>query len=1121
MKQVYYTQCPLGYGLGATNGFQVKRLDPGYPTSGDFRHLGLRAFLPGSRTLAPPALRYRQDGDVAEVAWLTPRTHEYETEQGRLWGRPGGQFAHGLRLEAEQLAALEHWPAGLYGRAFWKASDPERTLGRPPDPLQVSRSDLRCEPDPAVVSAFIAGIPVPRLAAWLAALARVVAEGRCLFLVAPADRLGDLVGWLTFAFPGALRLDLTFSTYHDRPEELAGFRIQGTLAEARPNRLILETLGTTVELNADPPEVLAPPPAWALTLAAWAAAADTTGLAAWHRTAGRLARMREFPPIPERWSDAWLDPLIRFDERTSVPVTRPADPARWVAETELARWAAASGLAAPWLEARPASWWTSGPAPGETEGAEESFVAHARMALAIARRPGEGAGTGSASEWGEAAARWFAALDPGLLAAGASNLLKAAPPELRGAFLAALVHGLSFEQGEDLLHRLADDPAFDPALLLPIEASRLAMLIGDGREVADFDQVLGRVLATPAAVVSTFEAIASNLDPGSEARPVVSRLLAARLEDPYTPGWDHAWRWALARPDSSSWLGLFVRKLAAEDDRAELRESLLKRTPAPLLPGFARAVLESTADDPGLADTFVWAIEAVLLRVDPARRPSRPEWPERYIGRLSGLDLTRRLYLRFTRDRRINQWLADAHRQGQVGAVSLERLRRAREFAKALEEQDLRAISSLVFPDVPPEQRGDLLSELRLAFGDDPADALEPCLDACVRNWTPAAFRAGEAGLAGLGRSLAEALRDRVQTPDRWVASLLRLIDAAAAPGESNGQSFRENGLAAFVLAATTASDDLDAPARWAIRNAVFRQERAWRGLARDLGRSLECPPGKSLRSALEQWDRGLVRGSEELETRFSTLTLNACPSPMALLTAVEEHAPRLASLGDMPAWSDGDSRALDLREAFARRAPMIPIAAGRLHAIRRWMKRAASGPGPTFDLDGLDLLPASPTAVTPDPAAAFPCLSPAAFARWQSLDALSVYARPGLGVMDQWNSITAWIREPLPLKNVSVDDRHAFIAQVIARLEVFDPDDLAHLRRLQTLARWLVAQGVSQPTRVWNWPQDLQGGPVAGVSERDRKPLVRSLCQELQEELERHRTRTPPAPTGNSTNSP
>ena len=40
MKQIYYTQCPIGYGLGASNGFQIKRLTPGYPISGDFRYRG-------------------------------------------------------------------------------------------------------------------------------------------------------------------------------------------------------------------------------------------------------------------------------------------------------------------------------------------------------------------------------------------------------------------------------------------------------------------------------------------------------------------------------------------------------------------------------------------------------------------------------------------------------------------------------------------------------------------------------------------------------------------------------------------------------------------------------------------------------------------------------------------------------------------------------------------------------------------------------------------------------------------------------------------------------------------------------------------------------------------------
>ena len=97
MEQIYYTQCPIGYGLGASNGYQVKRITPGYPVAGDFRHLGLRAFPGGGRALAPPTLRYRRDGNAAEVALLTPRPQEYQTERG-LWGRPCGVFAHRVPL---------------------------------------------------------------------------------------------------------------------------------------------------------------------------------------------------------------------------------------------------------------------------------------------------------------------------------------------------------------------------------------------------------------------------------------------------------------------------------------------------------------------------------------------------------------------------------------------------------------------------------------------------------------------------------------------------------------------------------------------------------------------------------------------------------------------------------------------------------------------------------------------------------------------------------------------------------------------------------------------------------------------------------------------------------------
>src|SRR4051794_12068874 len=230
MKQIYYTQCPIGYGLGASNGFQIKRRTPGYPITGDFRHLGLRAFAAGTRTMAPPALRYRRtEQGEAEVAWLCPRSHEYETERG-LWGRPGGHFAHGVLLDDGELETLSHWPTGLFDGPLWARSDRAPSRGEPPSPRELSAADLRVPPDFTAFDALVQGEDARRLACLLTSLATVVREARTLFLIDEPGRLSDRIALLTLAFPAPWRSALTFSTYHDRPEELPGFRIQGSIS---------------------------------------------------------------------------------------------------------------------------------------------------------------------------------------------------------------------------------------------------------------------------------------------------------------------------------------------------------------------------------------------------------------------------------------------------------------------------------------------------------------------------------------------------------------------------------------------------------------------------------------------------------------------------------------------------------------------------------------------------------------------------------------------------------------------------------------------------------------------------------------------------------------------------
>jgi hypothetical protein len=175
MQQAYYTQCPMGYGLGTASGFQLKRLDPGYPVA-DIRHLAFRPFVPGTRVLAPTTLRYRINEGRAEVALLTPRALEYETERG-AWGRPGGYFVHVILLDESEMEAIDSLPAALLDARSWRRADPEPTRGRPPGPWLAgweTEPGLDSPPDcrPGL------GVEPRLVATMLSGAARAVREGR-------------------------------------------------------------------------------------------------------------------------------------------------------------------------------------------------------------------------------------------------------------------------------------------------------------------------------------------------------------------------------------------------------------------------------------------------------------------------------------------------------------------------------------------------------------------------------------------------------------------------------------------------------------------------------------------------------------------------------------------------------------------------------------------------------------------------------------------------------------------------------------------------------------------------------------------------------------------------------
>ena len=150
---------------------------------------------------------------------------------------PAVSSRHGLRLDAHDMARLRHWPAGLMGQSFWKRDDAGPTLGAPPAPIELP---------PPIASEFetaarlATGRDPDFLARLLAALAIAARDGRTLVVIERPERLGDLIALLTLAFPEVLRAVLTFSTYHDRPEELTGYRLQGAVPDPRRSRQALD-----------------------------------------------------------------------------------------------------------------------------------------------------------------------------------------------------------------------------------------------------------------------------------------------------------------------------------------------------------------------------------------------------------------------------------------------------------------------------------------------------------------------------------------------------------------------------------------------------------------------------------------------------------------------------------------------------------------------------------------------------------------------------------------------------------------------------------------------------------------------------------------------------------------
>jgi len=1043
MEQIYYTQCPIGYGLGASNGFQVKRITPGYPISGDFRHLGLRAFTPGGRTLAPPSLRYRRVDGSAEVASLTPRAHEYETERGP-WGRPGGHFAHGLILDRAESHAVHDWPAGLFDGGFWRRSDPDPTRGRPPDPIPWPELKSTDSPDLATAARLAEGLDVGLLARLLTAVTAVMREGRTLFLIDEPDRLGPRIALLTLLFPAPARAALTFSTYHDRPEELPGYRLHGTTAAARPNRGLLLTQGYVADVAAGMigPDVA--PASWAAEVARRAASGEGPGWDGFARRHAAAEGSGGFAP----WDDEWLDRLIAFGRATG----RSATAVVWSEEVGLAGWAATSGAAAEWSAARGPGWWMSAEA-GAGEGRTSL--------LDLAAWPSTWAG-GLATGWGRAVGRWFADAPAPDREAAALAFARGAPDHpSRFAFVRALRQALPDAAWDGVRRRL--DAAFraDPkaVALWAVPEAVAAAIAGDPGPLRDLSRTLDRLGEPPVTLLE-----AARIE--AEDRPAA---VGAALIDVFAR--DEAFQWGLSRGDRAiDWLRPFLRRrLAIPDDREGWR-ALAGSTPADLRPALARTLL-AVADDPGLPDeAFLWAAEEVLLPIPEAERPVDPGWPGRYLDRSgSDLALIGRLFVRSTRTPGLRDWIEAAAKGGTLSAEHLGRLARIKALARALAAQHPGPIEAVDLGRIPGRDRGPVLARLlrrdALATADSGAT-----LERCGLAW-PGSVAAGSPDLAAIARAVADsdllaAVADRPETWFHRLAEVRRRLD----PGGPADAGFGPDGLVARVLALRAGAGGPTREA-WELRSYVLDQPAAWRAVADDLRSDLLRADPTAAPAVVDSWDRAVRKRRPE---RFWEVALNACDG-RRLAAVVAARAGDLATLGPL-AWWDHPSQPGgrdDLRDAFARLAPIAPIDEESLSAVQNWMDRpAASGPparGPR------------------------PWLSPLGLARWSCIDRLTkdVY-RAGITDQARRFSIRDWPGK-LPLAEIPPDDRYRLLAWVVLKLE--DDSAIDHDR----VGHWLVTSGLTDPDRLASWPSELGGlAEIPSRTVRAREELVRELRREM-----------------------
>jgi hypothetical protein len=1086
MKQIYYTQCPIGYGLGASNGFQIKRLSPGYPISSDFRYLGMRAFVAGTRNLAPPALRYRrgQDG-LAEVAWLTPRSHEYDTERG-LWGRPGGHFAHGILLDEAELSTIGDWPAGLYDRPFWTRTDREPSRGAPPAPLELSASDLRFPPTFENVAPLAATDDLERLARLLTATATAVREGRTLFLLDAPERLADRIAVLTFAFPPPWRASITFSTYHDRPEELPGYRIQGTLSAARPNRLALLSQGIIADIERGTFEPSIEPTPWSLTLAGWLIAGGTAESKAW--TEMRALLQRGAGKTPEGiWAADWMENLFATHAMLRGAGTPPSSPADWQSLGELTRWAHAARLAKPAAKVRGPEWWKQ----------HATDLPEARDALLEALAlPDSWSDQRHEAAWGHTFGLWIGHCGPLEQRRLVQMTLTAIPVNGRAGFLRAMLAEWPIESVDGILRWLKTLPELEPALLLPSEVRGAVDAALARGETADLAEVLTRALQAPHALVATLEALEIQAGARQGAREALAPLLADSLEHALPAALAEAQSWALRQTHetAATWLAPYLRRLFANPLARDEWSAIRDRTPSELQPSLAR-IAATVASSPELKEAFPWCVEQLVLRLPDSDRPSDPDWPGLYLDRShSDIGLLDRLYEKTDRPRVILDWLKSANRRGELTPEQLARLKNINSIQRAIRSGDPLGLAQVDLAALPPRDRGPFLERFLSRLDSASVDSVNQLLSWCRDAW-PGGFAPGEPELPEVADVLADspALIAARQSPVTWWRALRAILEQLGLEGPG-GAGFEPNGLAANLVGATSLRLANESAA-WEFRRFVLQQEPGWKTLARAVRRELAGKNADAALSVFRLWDDTLDKGP--WTGRFYETFLNAANDSL-LEAIVLDRAADLRGL-ELTWWSASGvpGAVADLRDRFVRTASLAPIDENTLPVVEKWLfpvKRQAV----VVEQDELMPLDSDEPTRSASGVRDAAALSAAGLNRWRCLEALSQFVNAaGILSSARWATIID-PRDGPRLDQLDEDERYQFIAWLIMMTDDLELE--LELVPIPALAEWLWKRKIRDAARIeTRWADELaEVARVPHELKRNRGRFTTALCDRL-----------------------